>query len=347
MEIKEKLLKRHKTYITLEELEEIIESQDYLEFVQKVKALISEGILKPIVNKNRTNGKIPSLFLKYRVLVTDDKNNEFENEIKHLSSEFEISKYLNNIEIYKKHREELLILDEFFKKNSDKLNVKISKNERAYQIWGYEKMLDSNIGKSILKFNNLEKKLNYYLTPEPFFDYIPKIKEGMTILIVENKDTWYTLRKIFKQKNNAKNKQTIDMNLLGTTINGLLYGEGNKITKPKAIVNYENQMLNIKANFLYCGDLDFTGIDMFERVKKQNEKSNIKLFTKIYEKMIDLSNIEKLSKIRNQQNKNINLEDFLTNFSEQYQSRINSILMQNKYIPQEILNYEILGGAKC
>ena len=347
MGVKEKLLNRNKTYIMLEELKEIVESQDYLDFVQKIKALVSDGVLKPIENKNRTNGKIPSLFLKYKVLITDNKNVEFENEIKHLSSEFEISKYLSNIEIYKKHREELLVLDEFFKKDSDKLNIKISKNERAYQVWGYEKMLDTSTLRYIIKINNLEEKLNYYLTPEPFFDYIPKIKDNMTILIVENKDSWYTLRKIFMQNNSSKNDEIFGIDMLGTAIDGLLYGEGNKITKPNAIEDYEKQMLNKKTNFLYWGDLDFTGIDMFQRVKKQNEKSNIKLFTRIYEKMIDISEIQNLSKIRNKQNKNINLEDFLDNFSKEYIEKINLILSKNLYIPQEVLNYEVLGGAKC
>lgn len=347
MGVKEELLNRHKTYIMLEELKKIIESQDYLDFVQKIKVLISEGILKPIENKNRTNGKIPSLFLKYRVLVKDNKNDDLENEIKHLSSEFEISKYLNNIEIYKKHREELIILDKFLKENSDKLKVKISKNERAYQIWNYEKMLDTSTLKSILKFNHLEERLNYYLTPEPFFDYIPKIKNDMTILIIENKDSWYTLRKIFMQNASNKNGETSCMDIFGVIVDGLLYGEGNKITKLNAIEDYEKQMLNKKTNFLYWGDLDFTGIDMFERVKKQNAKSNIKLFTKIYEKMIDISEIQNLSKIRNSQNKNIDLEDFLSNFSKEYAEKINLILNKNQYIPQEVLNYEVLGGAKC
>ena len=84
---------------------------------------------------------------------------------------------------------------------------------------------------------------------------------------------------------------------------------------------------------------------MFERVKKQNPKSDIKLFSEIYEKMIDLSNIDDLSEIHNNQNKKIDLEAFLSNFDEAYKEKIKEILEQNKYIPQEILNYVVLGGA--
>ena len=342
MEIKQILKSKRKTYIMLEELENILQSQNYQDLYQDIKDLVSDGIIKPIKNKNRTNGKFPSLFLKYKILVQDDENEQLRDEIKHLTPDFEISKYLNNVELYKKHRKNVLILDKFFKENATKLKFQMSKNERAYQIWRYEKMLDTSIVKSIIAYNGLEKKLNFYMTPEPFFDYIPEIQdtqvlEKMVILIVENKDAWYTLRKIFKQKKELK--------IEGKLINGLLYGEGNKITKPEAIVDYESKFIGRTSSFLYWGDLDFTGIDMFERVKKQNLNSDIKLFSEIYEKMIDLSNIEDLSEIHNKQNTKIKLEDFLSNFNENYKEKIKEILEQNKYIPQEILNYVVLGGA--
>ena len=342
MEIKQILKSKRKTYIMLEELENILQSQNYQDLYQDIKDLVSDGIIKPIKNKNRTNGKFPSLFLKYKILVQDDENEQLRDEIKHLTPDFEISKYLNNVELYKKHRENVLILDKFFKENAAKLKFQMSKNERAYQIWRYEKMLDTSIVKSIIAYNGLEKKLNFYMTPEPFFDYIPEIQdtqvlEKMVILIVENKDAWYTLRKIFKQKKELK--------IEGKLINGLLYGEGNKITKPEAIADYESKFIGGNSSFLYWGDLDFTGIDMFERVKKQNLNSDIKLFSEIYEKMIDLSNIEDLSEIHNKQNTKIKLEDFLSNFNENYKEKIKEILEQNKYIPQEILNYVVLGGA--
>ena len=153
-----------------------------------------------------------------------------------------------------------------------------------YQIWKYEKMLDTQVGKSILRVNNLEEILNFYLTPEPFFDYILNQKENMTILIIENKDTWYTLRKI------ARNNKLKSLNILGLEIDGIIYGEGNKITKHNALEDYEKEMLNSKVNFVYWGDLDFTGIDIFERVKRANYRSDIRLFEEIYEKMLELSN---------------------------------------------------------
>lgn len=316
-----------KTYITLSELEQIIKTKNYIELVNNITSLISDGIIKPMKTKNGTNGKIPSLFVRYRIIKQEDSK-KIENEIKHLSPEFNIEKYLKNQKLYLEHREIIEPLDEFFKNNQSKLQTKLSKNERAYQIWNYEKMLDNKICKTVVSLNNLQEKLNYYLTPEPFFDYIPKIEARMNILIIENKDAWFTLRKIFKEKN--KNSITI----LGERIDGLVYGEGNKITKENAIIEYAEEIIGKECNFLYWGDLDFMGIDMFERVKKQNKGANIKLFSQIYESMIELSDENKIQRIHNLQNKNIDLEDFCKNFNlEKTVEKIKKILDNEGYIP--------------
>ena len=243
--MEKEIQKLKQTYITLEELEKTINPKSYINLVESINNLISDGIIVPIKNKRNTNGKIPSLFMKYRIIKNKEAEEETIKEIKHLSPELKIEKYLNHKETYKKQRKEIKKLDEFLKSKKEKLQTKISKNERAYQIWGYEKMLDTQIGKSIINFNELEEKLNFYLTPEPFFDYILEQKEKMTILIIENKDTWYTLRKI------AKDNKMRTIKILGTPIDGLIYGEGNKITKQKALEDYEKEMLNTQEKFIY------------------------------------------------------------------------------------------------
>ncbi len=244
-----------------------------------------------------------------------------------------IEEYLKKQQIYEKHREILLVLNNFLKQHKEKLKIQISKNERAYQIWNDEKILDNSLCKSIIKWNNLEKTLNYYLTPEPFFDYIHTKKEEMNILVIENKDTWYTMRKILNETHE-------EFYLHGLEIDGLLYGEGNKITKLNALEEYEKQVIQRKCQFIYWGDLDYTGIEMFQKVVTQNANSNIKLFSTIYEKMIDKKTINQLGKIKNKQKSNIKLTLFLNFFTEEYQKIIKQILSEKRYIPQEIINAE-------
>lgn len=291
------------------------------------------GFYKPF-GKGK-NGKIPSLFLKYRVIKPKEQAVSYENEIRILCDLFNIEEYLKRPNIYERHRNLLLPLNSFFINNKDELNTPISKNERAYQIWNDEKILDSSLCKNIIKWNRLEEKLNYYLTPEPFFDYIHTKKEKMNILVVENKDTWYTLRKIM---NNLKE----ECYLCDIEIDGLVYGEGNKITKLNALEEYETQVIQRKCNFFYWGDLDYAGIEMFKRVVSQNNESSINLFSRIYEMMIDTKDLGMLGKIKHKQNSHILLDIFLESFTTDYQEKIKSILNNNCYIPQEIINAAIL-----
>ncbi len=277
------------------------------------------------------NGKIPSLFLKYKIIKQAKESAKHETEIRTLCNWLKIEKYIAHPHIYEKHRELILPLNTFLTKNSKELEIQISKNERAYQIWNDEKILDNSLCKSMIKWNDLEDKLNYYLTPEPFFDYIHTKKENMNILIVENKDTWYTLRKRISHLKN-------ECFLCNIEIDGLVYGEGNKITKPNALKEYETQVIQRKCSFFYWGDLDYTGIEMYERVVEQNRNVQIRLFTPIYEKMIEAKKIDQFGKIKHKQNTNIPLALFLHSFNEIYQEKIKSILSKNCYIPQEIIN---------
>lgn len=328
-----KLLK--KTYITLDEIEELIKPIDYLELVNIVDGMIDSGIIKAVGKFNSKNGKMPSLYVKYRLIKERENNDIFMTEIKNLHTSLNISGYIRNVELYKKHRDIILPLNQFLRVNEEPLKEEMSKNERAYSIWNYEKALDQSDYISVIKFNNIDKKLNYYLTPEPFFDYIHNRNSNMTILIVENKDTWFTLRKLL-------NGEPEKCCLFGKKIDGLLYGEGNKISKPFALEQYQSEVLNCNCKFLYFGDLDFTGIELFLRVRKHNPISDITLFTDIYSFMLDICNMEKLGEIKNNQSQDIEMKEFLSLFTEDNIMKIEEILFNYKYIPQEIINYQIL-----
>lgn len=273
--------------------------------------------------------------MKYKVRKTEDTKINYDDEIRTLCDWLNIEGYLKKPNIYEKHRALLLPLNTFLVTNRKALDTPISKNERAYQIWNNEKMLEDSLCKNVLKWNQLEEKLNYYLTPEPFFDYIHQKKEQMNLLVVENKDTWYTLRKIM-------NELQGECTLCDRRIDGVVYGEGNKITKPKALEEYETQVIQRKCTFFYWGDLDYTGIEMFERVVEQNENVSICLFSEIYEKMMQQKDLDTLGNIKHKQNSHVPLARFMQAFDENYQEKIRYILRKNCYIPQEIIHVGIL-----
>ncbi|MCC8073560.1 MAG: DUF2220 domain-containing protein [Methanosphaera sp.] len=335
--LKDKLFQYSKTYISLDELTAFINFKNYHEQHDCISKLISEGIIKPIIKKDFTNGKIPPLYTKYRILKPKTDNSDLISEIKHLEGSFCISYYLKNVNKYKQQREIILPLSDFLKDYSDKLNWRISKNERAYQIWNYEKTLDSPTAKTIIELNNLREKLNYYNTPEPFFYYTPeknRFSEN-TVLIIENKDTWYSFREIMRNVNDS-------VVLFEHKIDGILYGEGKKVIRESfSLSDFCETELKHKCDFLYFGDLDYEGIGIYQTLKKQSTDFDLQLFSKLYVKLIELSNLTSLRKVEKQQ-KEVDITLFLQDFCGETVENIKWILSDGRYIPQEALNKNIL-----
>lgn len=334
--LKEKIFCFNKTFITLDELLNIINCKTYSEQHNCISDLIDKGIIEPL-KKNSTNGKIPPLYIKYRVMKPKEDDSNLISEIKHLEGSFCISYYLDNISKYKSQREFILPLSDFLKKHSDKLDLRISKNERAYQIWKYEKTLDNSTVKTIIELNNLRNKLNYYNTPEPFFYYSPeknRFKEE-NVLIIENKDTWYSLREIMRKANSS-------IMLLEHNIDGILYGEGKKITRESfSLSDFCETELMHKCAFLYFGDMDYEGISIYQTLKNQNSDFDLKLFSALYVKLVEISRLSDLSEVKMKQ-KEIDISAFLENFDRKTADSVNQILLDGKYIPQEALNKSIL-----
>lgn len=333
-DLSQKLKALKKTLISLTEIEKLIIYNDYDELTAIIIKQIEDEVIKPVAKKS-TNGLIPPLYLKYRILKIPEDLSTYREEILHLHPDLKISKYIANPHLYKSHRHIVQPLSDLLKTRPETLLNIMSKNERAYNIWYDEKILDDSKTKSIISFLGIEKRLNYYLTPEPFFDYVLRNHEDMTVLIIENKDTWFTFRKLL-----TKNPEKCC--LYGRTLDALLYGEGNKVTKPGGIEAYAEEVLSTNVQFLYFGDLDFAGIDLFLRVCKANPGANIKLFTRLYHEMLGLVELDKLKEIRNKQKTDIYLDEFLSFFSMAHTDLIRSILNRNKYIPQEVVNYPIL-----
>lgn len=206
-------------------------------------------------------------------------------------------------------------------------------NERSFQIWGREKFLQKEEGKSILKNLGLNLDyLNYYDTSEPLAYYSKSKKVPQNILILENKDTYYTMRRYLINSNN---------NILRKEIDTVIYGSGKGIIKAfrDYDISVEDYLANKVNKIYYFGDLDYEGIIIYEKFyDTYKDKYNINLFIDGYKKMIDkINNINCLPKMKDGQNKNIN-KYFLDEFSLEYGLKIEEILKNNLYIPQEIIN---------
>ncbi|HBW34763.1 hypothetical protein [Desulfosporosinus sp. BICA1-9] len=341
----EQVLKNPKKTISDQELQQIFQESDYDLFHTEVERLVERGILSP-VKSAKSNGRLPPLFNKYRIIKPQADNTGYLESIRRLNPVLNLSGYLQRPELYKKHLEIIEGISRYLWFAKDLLKMPMSRKERSFSVWGREKMLDEHraLVMEVLKFNRLDENfLNYYDTPEPFFEYIHDRGEPMTILVIENKDTWFTFRKLMQ----ATGKNCIT----GRVVNVLLYGEGNKITKQRALEDYSATMLGGQgdqagssgqaARFLYFGDLDWEGIRLFFRTREANPTLELKPFSPLYRLMLEMGQSLELPKSLDQRGVSAPLSEFLALLGLPEEESLGAWLAEGKYIPQEIINYQV------
>ncbi len=318
--------------------------EDYLLFHGEIGELVEKGWLKPVKASGK-NGRIPPLFNRYRVIKPPEDYSGYTESIRRLNPALDIAAYLTRPEIYIKHRDIVEGLSSYLWYQQDLLDMPMSRKERSFSIWGREKLVDENFAlvREILRFNGLgEDFLNYYDTPEPFFEYVHSYQPKMTALIVENKDTWFSFRKLL---------QTTGKNhIAGQAIDLLIYGEGNKITKKGALKEYADSMLynqeKLTLSFLYFGDLDKEGIRLFYRTREANPGLNLMPFASLYHQMLKLASGQEMPKSPDERDLTVDIDDFtglLGLSSDEHQALIR-LFDQGCYIPQEIVNYQVLAA---
>lgn len=338
----EKLFEYGKTILTETELQQVIKETDYGLFHHVVETLVDDGILVP-VKSSGLNGRLPPLFNKYRIIKPKEDFSGYFESIRHLNPALNISGYLKRPELYKKHREIVEGLSRYLWYSAELLEEPMSRKERSFSVWGGEKLLDNHFAlvREVLRYNGLgEEFLNYYDTPEPFFEYVHARPEQMTVLILENKDTWFTFRKLMQDT--GKNI------VAGTPVDVLLYGEGNKISKCGALEEYNAVMLGGKrgqaGRFLYFGDLDREGIRLFFRARGANPNLDIKPFSALYQLMLKLAEGMELPESPDERGVEAPLSDFTSMLGFDRVDVLTVFLEKGRYIPQEIVNYQVVSS---
>lgn len=341
MESLEKVLKNAAKTITDVELQQILQESDYDRFHSEVEKLVESGVLTP-VKSSKKNGRLPPLYNKYRIIKPHEDNTRYLEPIRRLNPVLSIASYIQRPDLYKKHLQIVEGISKYLWFAQDLLESPMSRKERSFSVWGREKFLDEHLSlvKEVLRFNGLKEDfLNYYDTPEPFFEYVHDRSEPTTILVIENKDTWFTLRKLMQDT-----RKNI---LAGTTIHVLLYGEGNKITKRGALEEYKAAMLGGEgqtARFLYFGDLDWEGIRLFFRTREVNPSLELKPFSSLYRLMLKLAETVELPESPDHRGVTGPLSEFLSLLGLENGEDLRRLLEEGKYIPQEIINYQVVAN---
>lgn len=315
---------------------------EYSDVAKIILLNIEQGLISPI-KKSGTNGKKPTLYNRYKLTYSKEVEPKYLDEIKHkLNTLLGIDYYAKHHEQYEENREEILKLSKFLDKRKTLLDEDISINERSFEIWQDEKYLSRGKGMTLLK--NLKfpiESLKTYETTEPLPYYSKSKYTPQNMLVIENKDTFYSMR-----------KHLIDggTHILGVEISTLIYGGGKGVNKRFKDFQYcvEPYMNDASNEIYYLGDIDYEGIVIYESLKDSiTPPLKISPFVEGYVKMLYKGHLIEalLPESKDGQNKNIKGE-FLSVFSTKERGIILKILEEGKYIPQEILTIKDFRGEK-
>ena len=305
---------------------------EYGEQYAYIIKLVDEEKIKP-VRTARKNGKKPALYFEYWLLEEAKDYSELKQELLYkLASQIDITYYQHNLATYAKERQDVLQLSSFIQNSAGLLAREASYNERSFQIWGREKFLLRGEGKKILKHCGLElAELNCYSTCEPFSYFALTRQTPQKMLIIENKDTFFSMRRHLLAGNEL---------LFGEKISSLIYGAGKRVIScfQELAVSAEPYMLDAGNELLYFGDFDYEGIGIYETLAESfAEQGSIKPFIPAYLAMLQKSKgYPILPTTKEEQNRNLQ-GSFFNYFSAEVQKEMQNILRQDLYIPKEIL----------
>lgn len=319
--------------ISLEELLESHSREPYEQQYRYIIKLLEQKRIKP-VKSSGTNGKRPALQRSYWFIEPEKDYSVLEEELKYqLHPMISVDYYLAHMENYERDREFVLLLDRYLRSSQDLLDYPESVNERSFEIWQREKFLTREQGRRILKCCGLGMEdLNVYGTAEPLAYYSHTRSTPQNLLILENKDTFYSMRRHLLEEKKY---------IFGIEIGTLIYGAGKRILKSFGDFNFcvEPYMMEPGNCIYYFGDLDYEGIGIYENFAGAfRDCWNIRPFIPAYEMMLSKAGqMASLPKTREGQNRNIS-GHFFSYFTKKQVDKMKEILEGENYIPQEILN---------
>lgn len=185
--------------ISLEELQKESRTESYPEQYRYICGLIEQQRITPVKSSPR-NGKKPALHTSYWLA---EEKPDYGEELEELQFRtvpaIRTDYYLNHPEVYREERKWVRLLNRFFLEQGEagSRNLPyVSLNERSFRIWGREKFLQREQGRKILAHCGVGlEELRVYRTTEPLAYYSRTRRVPQTILILENKDTFYTMRR--------------------------------------------------------------------------------------------------------------------------------------------------------
>lgn len=299
-----------------------------------VSDAIAQGFLVPVKASGNNGNRVYPLYLKYKITIEKDYS-EALREIMMLHPLIIQNGYLSSKPAYYiRYRQQLHQLNQYL--FQCKPAVRVSRKERSFEIFDEEKQLEDTAFCNVLhRLGITSDTLLYYDTPEYCFnDFIPERKAKMTLLICENKDIWFNIRRRMYEDGVHK--------IFGVDIDGVIYGCGNRISEKDALFQYTRFLRVDEVSYLYWGDIDRAGFNIYLSLIKNNSALDISLFKEAYVQMTDLATSRKIPDSQDLRQRIADYQSIYTLFDEKTRSLIQTYIEENKRIPQEIISYEKL-----
>lgn len=320
--------------IPLETLADKETYPDYQGQYQHILELLSSGQIRPVKASGK-NGKTPSLYREYWLVEGKKAEDEkaLEDELTYgMVPGISIDYYRSHMESYRRERKWVLQLNDYLKTGREKLSCPESINERSFEIWGREKFLAKEQGKRVLSHCGLDLEfLNLYPTAEPLAYYSHTRETPQNLLILENKDTFFSMRRHLLEGGEK---------ILGVKIGTLIYGGGKRIIRSFQDFSLciEPYMRDAGNKIYYFGDLDYEGIGIYEGLAEAFAGSwEIFPFLPAYTAMLRKAfQVKTLPDTKEQQNRNLR-GIFWEYFPSETAEEMERILASGQYIPQEVL----------
>lgn len=322
----------------------LIDPKRKTKFVQMLNEQIALGVLVPLKTAKPLQhyDGLPSKYTLHRDAIHGNSTKSthiYLNELMTLSPVISIDYYATHPDQYVRDRDYIKNIDELLRTNDAE---ELTANERSYLIFGDEKAITAPVeaavdGNAVLKNLKLELddiKAKKVFEPFFFFENGFTIRKGSrrSILIIENKDTFWTLH-------DALRSGAIE------NIHLIIYGEGNAILKKFEYIR--TLQGEPDDHYLYFGDIDREGIHIFNRFRDNYPDYDIRPAVSLYTYILHKAEPNAARPLRKARTlRSFSLSPFIDFFDPDAKKAINNIIRDGKYLPQEILNKTDIGRLK-
>ncbi|WP_170314899.1 Wadjet anti-phage system protein JetD domain-containing protein [Saccharibacillus brassicae] len=322
-----------KSNIDLAELQSAFAGQavDYPAFAEALLQLEQDGLLIPVKLHGR-NGRTPSLAYRYRIdrqKLRRDQVSIIQTAAQQLHPAIKLDAYYGRTsEEWKNDVPHIQQIHQYLTQYGLPQD-EITAPERSFALTGDEKWIDEQGGRELLEKIGLWTSMRIFPASDPLmlaihprlFNGVPTFGSSASHLIVENKATFHALLGRLNDLPFAT----------------VIYGSGNKIVGNLQMFAKQVPLPHVHHTFYYFGDLDWEGIRIWHSLNRRYD--HIRLAAPFY---IAALQHDAVSGKTNQRQDHTALSDFSQHLPDELARRLNELLNDGRYIPQEVLSAEEL-----